>query len=202
MGFPRTPEFDRIIAGAATELSQRGIPFMIIGGQAVLLHGAPRLTEDIDITLGVPPDRVHDVLDACDALGLQALPEDPSAFARRTFVLPAADPETRVRVDFVFSTTEYERQAIERSVEVDVAGVKVRYASAEDLVLHKLFAGRTRDLEDARSVVVRRAGALDWAYIQRWAEEFSVVEGRENLPLLVRGLAGGADADPAPATPP
>ncbi len=25
---------------------------MLIGGQAVLLHGQPRLTEDIDVTLG------------------------------------------------------------------------------------------------------------------------------------------------------
>jgi hypothetical protein len=36
---------------------------MIIGGQAVLLYGEPRLTKDIDITLGVNVDRLKDLLD-------------------------------------------------------------------------------------------------------------------------------------------
>lgn len=35
---------------------------MVIGGQAVLVHGEPRLTEDIDITLGVDIARVNDII--------------------------------------------------------------------------------------------------------------------------------------------
>ncbi len=38
---------------------------MLIGGQAVLLHGRPRLTEDIDVTLGLPPDQLPRVREAC-----------------------------------------------------------------------------------------------------------------------------------------
>jgi len=40
-------------------LEKRGIPYMVIGGQAVLIHGEPRLTRDIDITLGAGPDQVE-----------------------------------------------------------------------------------------------------------------------------------------------
>ena len=119
------PDFERLIATVAVELDRRGIRFMLIGGQAVLLHGEPRLTQDIDITLAAPPDRAGDVLSICESLGFHPLPEDPLAFARRTFVLPAADPTTRVRVDFVFSTTPYERRAIARAVRVGVGGVDV-----------------------------------------------------------------------------
>ena len=32
---------------------------MLIGGQAVLLYGEPRLTRDIDITLGVDVDKIR-----------------------------------------------------------------------------------------------------------------------------------------------
>jgi hypothetical protein len=35
----------------AAGLNEQNIPYMIIGGQAVLLYGKPRLTRDIDITL-------------------------------------------------------------------------------------------------------------------------------------------------------
>ncbi|MDT8395705.1 MAG: hypothetical protein RRA32_04540 [bacterium] len=44
--------FQELIARIAASLNVRKIPYMIIGGQAVLLYGEPRLTRDIDVTLG------------------------------------------------------------------------------------------------------------------------------------------------------
>jgi len=163
---------------------------MLIGGQAVLVHGRPRLTEDIDVTLGTDPSRLADVLAVCATLGLEALPGDLERFVRDTFVLPARDPATRIRVDFIFSTTPYERQAIERADHLTIGGADVPVATAEDLILHKLFAGRPRDIEDAESVVRRKGGALDWDYLMRWAREFAGVPGRESLPAQVEQLRG------------
>ena len=85
------PDFAAFIARIARELTGRQLPFMLIGGQAVLLHGQPRLTEDIDITLGVDPGHLQRLLDVCVALGLDPLPDDVPAFVRDTFVLPASD---------------------------------------------------------------------------------------------------------------
>ncbi len=58
MGSPREPDFTGLLAALASRLRESGIPFMLIGGQAVLLHGQPRLTEDIDVTLGATPDEL------------------------------------------------------------------------------------------------------------------------------------------------
>jgi hypothetical protein len=188
MDSPRAPEFDRLLAAIAREFEGRAIPFMIIGGQAVLLHGEPRLTQDIDVTLGVGPDSIATVLDAVDSLGLQPLPDDPTSFARQHYVLPVAESQTRVRVDLIFSTTPYERAAIERAVVVQIVGAPVCFATAEDLILHKLFAGRPRDLEDARGVINRQGEKLDWRYLEKWAEQFSQVEGKAELPRLLEAL--------------
>jgi hypothetical protein len=187
------PSFERLLARVARALDAHELPFMVIGGQAVLLHGEPRLTQDIDITLGVAPDRVADLLTICDTLACRPLAEDPRAFARRTFVLPVMDLTTGIRVDFIFSTTPYEREAIGRAEAVTIAGAEVPFATPEDLILHKLFAGRPRDLEDVRGIVARKRNAIDWSYIDRWAHEFSVVEGRENLPKLVRTVRAELD---------
>ena len=46
---------ESLLAKISLRLEQRGIPYMVIGGQAVLVHGEPRLTRDIDITLGAGP---------------------------------------------------------------------------------------------------------------------------------------------------
>ena len=45
--------FEELIARIAGELKKADLPYMIIGGQAVLLYGSPRMTKDIDITLGL-----------------------------------------------------------------------------------------------------------------------------------------------------
>lgn len=178
----RPPDFESLLARITEEVEARGLEFMLIGGQAVLLHGRPRLTEDIDLTLAAGPEALSRVLGACEALRLEPLPEDLEAFVRETYVLPAAEPETGIRVDFIFSTTPYERQAIERAVRVELGGIEVPFATAEDLILHKLFAGRPRDLEDAATVVRLQAEKMDWNYLERWAEEFTALPGHGDLP--------------------
>ena len=42
--------FKDLLEKIALGLEEAGMPYMIIGGQAVLLHGEPRLTRDIDAT--------------------------------------------------------------------------------------------------------------------------------------------------------
>lgn len=182
------PDFRALLARISGSLEANDVPFMIIGGQAVLVHGEPRLTQDIDVTLGVGPARLPDVLAVCETLGLEPLPEDVPGFVQRTFVLPAREPETGIRVDLIFSTTAYESQAISRADRIEIAGQGVPFATAEDLILHKLFAGRPRDLEDAAGVVRRKGDALDWDYILRWARDLAAVPGREDLPDAVEAL--------------
>lgn len=166
------------------------LPFMLIGGQAVLRHGEPRLTEDIDVTVGATPNELPRLLAACARMRLVPLPEDVTAFVAETFVLPARDPDTGVRFDFIFSSTEYERTAIARAESVDVGGESVPFATAEDLILHKLFAGRARDIEDVEGVVRRNSAALDWSYLERWADDFAKVPGREGMSAQVRTFRG------------
>jgi predicted nucleotidyltransferase len=184
----RPPDFEGLLARLTTVLDRRGVPFMLIGGQAVLLHGDPRLTEDVDVTLGLGPGRWRDVVDACADIGLEPLPDDVQRFVATTFVLPALDEAMGVRVDLIFSTTPYEAQAIERAIRVEVGGEQVPFVTAEDLIIHKLFAGRARDLDDAASVVRRKSPDLDWDYMRKWAEDFAQVEGREDLPARLEEL--------------
>lgn len=172
---------------------RRGLPFMLIGGQAVLVHGRPRLTEDIDATLGVGTERLADVLEACRELGLEPLPEDLEHFVADTMVLPARHASSRLRVDLVFSTLPYERQAIDRAKRIPLGGTEVPFATAEDLLIHKLFAGRPRDLEDALSVVRRQGQSLDWDYLARWIGEFAEVPGREDMRDRLRSLRKEAE---------
>ena len=45
--------FEKLLVSIAKQFDKHNIPYIIIGGQAVLLYGEPRLTKDIDITIGL-----------------------------------------------------------------------------------------------------------------------------------------------------
>ncbi|MCC7142925.1 MAG: hypothetical protein IT349_12560, partial [Candidatus Eisenbacteria bacterium] len=75
--------FAELIARLGSALTAADIPYMIIGGQAVLVHGEPRLTKDIDVTVGVGPERLDDLLALVGKLGLEPL-VDPAEFVPAT----------------------------------------------------------------------------------------------------------------------
>ena len=159
-----------LLVHLAKALDEAGIPYMVIGGQAVLIYGEPRLTRDIDVTLGLTVDALPRVMDVARALNLRVLVEDPEAFVRQTWVLPSLHPPTGLRVDFLFSWTPYEQQALQRARPVVIEGYPVRFASPEDVIIHKMLAGRPRDLEDVRTIL--RKQDVDVAYIRTWLQAF------------------------------
>ena len=163
--------FQEILSRIASTLNKHSLPYMIIGGQAVLLYGEPRLTRDIDITLGVDTDQLGKLLAVIKELSLKPLPEDITSFVSRTMVLPAIDEDSGIRVDFIFSFTPYETEAIKRTRKINILGSEVCFASPEDVIIHKIFAGRARDLEDVRIIVLKNPG-IDVPYIRNWLKEF------------------------------
>jgi hypothetical protein len=66
----------------ALALDGERLPYMVIGGQAVLLHGEPRLTKGIDLTLAAGLPDLDRVLRAARDAGLEPL-VDPHEFTRR-----------------------------------------------------------------------------------------------------------------------
>jgi hypothetical protein len=163
--------FTQLLERIALGLEQRQIPYMVIGGQAVLIYGEPRLTRDIDVTLGAGPERLADLLGFAEASEWRILVEAPQAFVQRTMVLPCLDPPSSIRIDFIFSHSPYEQQAMKRVRRVSIGKASVCFAAAEDVIVHKIIAGRPRDLEDVRSILLKNPG-LDREYIRQWLAEF------------------------------
>lgn len=84
-------------------------------------------------------------------------------------VLPALGRKG-VRIDFIFSFTDYEKNAIARVRKIDNDGVEINYASPEDVIIQKIFAGRDRDIEDVRFIIAKQK--VDDSYIVKWLKKF------------------------------
>lgn len=72
---------------------------------------------------------------------------------------------------------------------VDVAGTVVPFISPEDLVVTKLLAGREKDIDDVRGVLVERGRTLDVASIRATLKLLEDALGQSDLtPALDREL--------------
>ncbi|MBA7553587.1 hypothetical protein ES705_46181 [subsurface metagenome] len=161
--------FQKLLKKIANELSAHNIPYMVIGGQAVLLYGEPRLTKDIDITLGVGVSKLNEINSIVEKLNLKILVDEK--FVQKTMVLLVIDEKTGIRVDFIFSFSLYEKQAIKRATDIKFDNTIVKFASLEDLIIHKIIAGRAIDIEDIKSIVLKNPD-YNTEYIKRWLQKF------------------------------
>ncbi len=134
--------------------------YCFIGGLAVQRWGEPRVTRDVDLTLlaGFGDEAAFATRLAAS---FEARVDDVVEFARRARVvlLRTADG---VPIDVALGALPFEERAVGRASNWEIAGSSpLRTCSAEDLVVHKAFAGRDRDWADLAGIVARCGDRLD-----------------------------------------
>lgn len=174
------PKFENILEQIALSLDAHGMPYMVIGGQAVLVYGEARFTNDIDVSVGVSTDRLGELLRLVQDRGWKLLVSNPAEFVQKTLVLPCGDPASGLRLDFIFAISPYEQKAIERARGVAMGKATVCFASVEDVIIHKVVAGRPRDLEDVRNILLKNQ-LIDANYVRQWLKEFDLSLSEEHL---------------------
>lgn len=142
-------------------LAAADVRYVVVGGVAVVLHGHPRLTADLDLAVNLEPPAAQRAIGALTGLGLQpsapvraedfADPDLRSAWKRERgmpvfSMVDTADPLRAVDL-FVDEPIPFE-ELYARSVTLDVAGTPVRVASIEDLITLKQRTGRLQDEAD------------------------------------------------------
>ncbi|HEX6716358.1 MAG TPA: hypothetical protein VF088_04570 [Pyrinomonadaceae bacterium] len=151
---------NKTLARLSHDLDQRGIDYMVIGAVALLAHGYPRFTEDIDLVMTADGlQRFHEEL-----VGLGYAPAFPGAKKRLRSTADGVSIE-------VMTTGEYPGDGkpkpvsmpapAEASTEID----GIRFVTLEKLIELKLASGisasdRLKDLADVQELIkIRRLGA-------------------------------------------
>jgi len=143
-------------------LADLRVGWYVFGAQAVLHWGRPRLTEDIDITVQLGALDLRQLVAQLQEAGFTLRVEGTDAFITQTRVVPLAFGSTGWALDLVVGGPGLEEEFVRRAVLVAVApNVIVPIISAEDLIVTKVLAGRPKDLDDIRGVLLAQAGRLD-----------------------------------------
>lgn len=156
-----------LIAALADALDAVGARWYLFGAQAVLAWGRPRLTADIDVTVRMVPEDPAALARALEERGFRLRVADPADdFVRRTRVLPFTFTPAGMPVDVVLGGPGLEDLFLSRAVPVRIGAVTVPVISPEDLVVTKILAGRPKDLEDVRGILLERLSQLDLVVIR------------------------------------
>jgi hypothetical protein len=152
-------------------LNEDGVRYIVVGGVAVVLHGHPRLTADIDLVIDLEPAAARQAMRTLTAMGLRPrVPVEPEAFAdpderrrwieeRGMMVFNLYDPANPLRsVDlFVESPIPFD-ELWSRSKQISLSSGEVRVASIEDLITMKGNTGRSQDSADIEALEALRDG--------------------------------------------
>lgn len=128
-----------VLREVATVNARAGIPFAVVGGVAMVVHGRPRATKDLDILIrGEDRDRVE------PALGLIGFAPAIATAGYTRFVrhpLPSL-PELTEWVDVLYARTVFGKELITHAQQKPArwGGLELGVVSVEGLVVMKLIA--------------------------------------------------------------
>ena len=164
-----------------TALDQAGIPYMLTGSFASAHYAAPRSTQDIDLVIQTT---VAQLRIFCESLSKHEYYVDLDAALeahRRLSLFNVIDLSTGWKIDLIFRKTRpFSQREFSRRQLVDLQGLRLFVASAEDVLIAKLewarMAGSQRQIEDVASILRLRWEALDKSYVEKWISELRLQE--------------------------
>lgn len=157
-------------------LEPLGVARAVAGGLALAAWKYVRATRDIDLLVGLEQTDLTQLLDRLQAAGIRS---KRTPFVVRLGQLDVVQllyepPESfmEVQIDLLLAQSEYPHEALRRRVAVELPGLELAIAvlACEDLILHKLLAGRLIDRVDAAGLIKLNRGTLDVDYLNLWAQ--------------------------------
>ena len=138
------PDFRDLLAA----FESARVRYVVIGGYAVIFHGRPRATKDIDLLVALDADNRQRLVDALTMFGAsQEVVDGVRGMTLDEVVFFGISP---LRVDILGSASGIEfESAFAKAILTTLDGVSVRIISLDDLIVNKKASGRPRDIEDS-----------------------------------------------------
>ena len=177
-----------LLVDCLQRLNEAEVPYMVTGSMASNFWGVPRSTHDLDFAIQLPAAAMTRIIAAfakdflLDEKAVRAAYQPPHQFN-------AIHQLSSLKVDcWLPANTPFEREMFQRRTRQTIFGIPAWIATAEDIILHKLYwdhlTPSERQIGDVAGVFAVQKETLDHQYLLRWASELDVIG---NLNLLLEG---------------
>jgi hypothetical protein len=163
-------------------LERLGLRYFVTGSVATIFFGEPRFTNDIDIVVDLPLNRIRDLCSAFPAeefyLDEEAVRQAVTKQRQFNILHPAAGLKVDVMIpaDDGFNRSRFARsRRLHPAPDYDAA-----FASPEDVILKKMEyyreGGSEKHLRDIGGILRISGEQVDRAYIDEWAQRLGLSE--------------------------
>jgi hypothetical protein len=158
----------------------------LMGGLAVAVWKHPRNTRDVDILIDVRDGNPDELVEALKRAGMRSKRQPPVLLVgdQRVIQLLCPDPGTfiDIQIDVLLADSAYQKEALTRAKPVKLDGEReIAVLSCEDLIIHKLLAGRIIDSADVAALLRANRASLDLAYLNGWLGQLKLLSHLETI---------------------
>ena len=162
------------------------LPMALMGGLAAAVWKHPRNTRDVDLLVDVRDLSPDELVDAMKRAGMRSKREPPmlSVGDQRIIQLLYQPPGTflDIQIDVLLADSPYQREALKRAAPAKLdEETEIAVLSCEDLIIHKLLAGRIVDRADVAALLRANRAILDQAYLNGWLARLNLLADFETI---------------------
>jgi hypothetical protein len=141
------PDFRDLLAC----FNKHEVEFLVVGGYALAVHGAPRLTGDLDLYVRPSPDNALRALAALREFGFGPLDISADDFAVPDRVIQLGYPPVRVDLVTSISGVSWDEAVLDGPT-AQFGDVPVRVIGYDAFLRNKRATGRRKDLADIEAL--------------------------------------------------
>ncbi len=160
-------------------LEEAHVAYMVTGSFASSVHGVPRATQDIDVIIEPTRDQLVALMGKFGEPVYEADQEDALDALRRRSMFSVIDRRGIWKIDFIVRKDRpFSKREFGRRTKIDILGISLYAATAEDILLAKLewakLGESERQIRDAAGIIRIQGPKLDVDYVERWAAALDI----------------------------
>jgi len=128
-------------------LNAKKVEYLLVGGYAVILHGYPRFTGDIDFWINPASKNAKKIIEVLDQFGFSSLNLGIDDFIRPDQIIQLGREPYRIDLITSIEGVAFD-ECYSQKVVFNVDNIPIQTISKEMLKKNKKAAGRYKDLDD------------------------------------------------------
>lgn len=156
------------------------LQYLVTGSMATIFFGEPRFTNDLDIVIALPLEKVAGFCREFPAPEFYVSIEAAQAAVTQRSQFNIIHPESGLKVDVIVpADTDFNQSRFARALRVKpAADFEASFASIEDVIVKKMEyyreGGAEKHLRDITGVLKISGDRVDRAYISAWASKMGL----------------------------
>lgn len=172
-------KLEDVLRRITTAFEQADVRYMLTGSFAAAHYGVLRSTQDIDFVIESSPAQLRAFVESLSADEYYSDVDSALKALNQESMFNVIDHATGWKVDLIIRKSRpFSIEEFGRRQSVDLHGVSLFVASAEDAIISKLewakLAKSQRRIEDAAAILRARGNDLNRSYLEKWIAELGL----------------------------